>query len=155
MARNVLCTKSDIANGVVFAFADGTSIQVTLNQIPEVIHPLLTRHGLKQKLGDSYAGCDTVGEAREEFNDVLATLVAGKWSERVAGVPRIGLLVEALTRMAKRAGKTFNRAAFDALAKEQVAAMRKISAVITEMAAIQAERAATVVPKVSVEQLFG
>src|SRR3990172_663049 len=99
--RNEIAKKSvDLDNGsVTFAFADaGEDITVSLSKVPEANQNRLALHGLSQKCGDSYAGAESVAEARESVLGVQEMLYSGEWSTRAPGEPRTAVLAEALSR---------------------------------------------------------
>lgn len=94
-------TKTDLDNGVQIDFTSGDSIKATLDEFSEEIVKQLAIHGLKQKLGDSYASCD-VEEAFDKCKGVYETLLSGDWSARTGGGggPRVTQLAQALAEAA-------------------------------------------------------
>ena len=98
--RNAKCTKSVVGNVVQFLFASGKELVFDPAKVSSDIAMSLTLHGASQKIGDSFAGSDTVDEAYAEASEVLDQLYAGQWkAARAVGEPRTGLLVEALARI--------------------------------------------------------
>lgn len=149
MARNTFAKKEvdTASNRVTFKFSNGKTLVADLSEIQRNGTEIATRlalHGLGQKVGDSYAGADTVDDAIESASDVLEMLVAGKWTERTAGEPRTSVLAEALSRVMTEAGhpKTVDECA--AVIKEMDDAGRKTlrdqPAIKAAMSAIKAER---------------
>lgn len=103
--RNEIAKKKiDVDVGTVtFTFADeGAPIVVDLSKVPETNIQRLALHGLSQKCGDSYAGVDSVAEAREAVLGVQEMLYSGEWSTRAPGEPRTAVLAEALARATNR-----------------------------------------------------
>lgn len=101
MSRNAKCTKVvDLDAGTVtFNFADGgTPIVVHLDDVEKSLSHLAL-HGVSHKVGDSYAGAETVAEARQAAIKTIEMLVAGEWTIRTPGAPKIGLLADAIARM--------------------------------------------------------
>ena len=98
--RNAKCTKT-LPNGtVLFTFANGQALTFDPVKVSDAIATDLILHGASQKIGDSFAGSESVDEAYEEASEVLEQLYAGQWkAARAAGEPRTGLLVEALARI--------------------------------------------------------
>lgn len=101
MAREKKVSKTvrEDKSGIDFEFADGSTLEVNVADIPEDIKQHLVIHGLSQKIGDSYSGenaenCFTIADT------VYKSLKEGKWSARTggAGGPRISQLAEALSR---------------------------------------------------------
>lgn len=156
MARNQIAKsdKTGAYEGVVaLVFSNGKTLSMNLAELPDRIVTRLASHGLEQKTRDAGAGCP-VDEAFVEASEVWTALVADRWGvERVAGEPKVGKLVLALTRLAASVGKAFDRVAFDALPKETVAAYRASAAVQAEFAKMQTESAAAA-PVADVSSLF-
>ena len=97
-------------------------------------------HGLSQKLGDSYAGCEA-DEAFEKANGVATDLLAGNWSTRVAASgPRTTQLAEAL---AAATGKSVEEAAtvLEQMDDDQKKDLRKHPQIKVELAKIKAANA--------------
>jgi len=90
-----------IENDVVTitAIESGESVTVDLNELSNEMQLKLALHGLSQKVGDSYAGCE-VDEIIAKATGVINDLKNGDWSSRVAGsgAPRTTLLAEAVVR---------------------------------------------------------
>lgn len=68
-------------------FTDGTVFEADIAKVSDAMRTRFLQYGLKQKLDDSMAGCDTVEEALEEVKstwDAIAT-GDGNWTIRVPG----------------------------------------------------------------------
>lgn len=103
--RNEIAKKTvDVENGTVtIAFADGGDPIVThLSKVPESNVVRLALHGMSQKEGDSYAGAESIADAREAVLGVQEMLYSGEWSTRAPGEPRVAVLAEALARATGR-----------------------------------------------------
>lgn len=150
--RNSICTKDPDPNAgtVTFKFADDTQLFFDLADVPEGsdADKALPVHGASQKIGDSYAGAESVAEAKIAATEQIALLVAGEWkAARAAGEPKIGLLIEALARV--KPDKTLDECrgvveSMDADGKKVLRDDRRIKAAID---AIKAERSAALVDK--------
>lgn len=91
------------AGTVAFTFADnGTPIVVELSKVSDANQNRLALHGLSQKCGDSYAGAESIADAREAVLGVQEMLYSGEWSTRAPGEPRVAVLAEALARATGR-----------------------------------------------------
>ena len=136
MAR--IAKKSVTTNGVLFSFVNGTELEPMLDGLDEGIIKSLAIHGLSQKIGDSYAGAESVEEAIAAANGVWENLKAGLWG---AKVQRGGKIVEALARAT---GQTFE-ACFEkwqGMDDKTQAAIRKHKDVKAALAGMEAARAA-------------
>ena len=92
---------SDDGNTVTFAFADGTKRTAHVTDFPETIQRRFAQHGMSQKLGDKYNKAGSITEALEEFDAVVAQLVAGDWkSAGDSAGPKAGKTVRALYQVA-------------------------------------------------------
>lgn len=145
-ARTPKCTKKvrEDLSGVDFDFVDGTSLGIALSDLPEEIVKNLALHGLSQKVGDSYAGTETVEDAISQANGVAARLKAGDWKaarEGGGGRPKITLIVEALHRAT---GKELEecRELVASMEDDAVKELKKHPQVHAHITAINAERAA-------------
>jgi len=101
--RNEVAKKTvDVDNGTVtFAFADNAApIVVDLSKINAAKQNRLALHGLSQKCGDSYAGAESIADAREAVLGVQEMLYDNdaEWSTRTPGEPRTAVLAEAIAR---------------------------------------------------------
>jgi len=96
-------TKTVENDAVSIDFVNDTNLTVALTDLPDNIKSRLACHGLSQKLGDSYAGAESVEDAYAAASRVRDELVNGNWvAARAAGggVIRTTLLAEALARVA-------------------------------------------------------
>ena len=124
---------------VRFEFADGEIMQCNLEDIrSEDIIGRLALHGISQKVGDSYAGAESITEARLMAQGVWNNLTSGMWAVKAT---RGGKIVEALHRAT---GKPFDVclekfAGMDEAAKK---ALRKHPDIKRAIADIEAENAA-------------
>jgi len=115
--RNEIAKKTvDVDSGsVTFTFADeGAPVVVELSKVSDANMTRLALHGMSQKCGDSYAGAESIADAREAVLGVQEMLYSGEWSTRAPGEPRTSVLAEALARAT---GKTVEaaKAALDAM----------------------------------------
>lgn len=124
------------------SFTTGQDLEVSLAEIPPEIVHRLALHGLSQKVGDSYAGCE-VDEAFDKASAVVSDLKEGNWSTRVAtgGSPRSTQLAQAL---ADATGKTLDEAAavLEPMDDEQKKDLRKHPQIKACLAQIRAAKAA-------------
>lgn len=133
-----ICKKVVNGDVVNFDFVDGETIACELHALPDDIITRLALHGLSQKVGDSYAGAESVGEARAMAQGVYDNLVAGTWAVRAS---RGGKIIEAITRAL---GLSFD----DALTKwneksdDEKKAIKNHPSIKVALAEIESERAA-------------
>lgn len=129
--------------GIDFTFINGHVLQVNLNDIPEEIRESLILHGLSQKIGDSYAGADTVEDCITSASDVYEQLKAGQWKsvrESTGGAPKSNQLVEAIMAITGRTSEEVNKM-LDSKSDEERKAIRKDPRVAAQLAIISAQRA--------------
>ena len=139
--RNAKCTKTVADNVVRFTFANEKVLTFDPMKVTPEIGTSLMLHGASQKIGDSFAGSDTVDEAYEEAAEVLEQLYAGQWkAARAVGEPRTGLLVEALARISGKDGATC-KLAVETMADEARKALRNDPRIKQAIAEINLERA--------------
>lgn len=125
-------------------FADGTSHEVALSDLPQEIQLNLALHGLSQKLGDSYASVKgDVNAAKEKFAATLKQLLAGEWAAKREGEgsSKVTELAEAIARI-KGVEVSVANAAVGKATDDQIKGWKanaKVKAVIAE---IRAEKAA-------------
>ncbi|MHB0978382.1 MAG: hypothetical protein ACYC1K_03235 [Minisyncoccota bacterium] len=103
--RNEIAKKAvDVDAGTVtFTFADGGApIVLELSKVSESNATRLALHGMSQKAGDSYAGTESIADARESVLGVQEMLYSGEWTTRAPGEPRTAVLAEALARATNR-----------------------------------------------------
>lgn len=144
MARNAYAKKVVGEGSVTFNFSNGKSLVAAIADIPQELRDRLALHGLGQKVGDSYAGAESVEDAVESAGDVYEMLVGGKWTERTAGEPRTSALAEALARVMTEAGQPKSveeaTAAVKGMDDETRKNLRNQPSIKAAMSAIKAER---------------
>lgn len=93
------------AVALLFRFSNGKEISVPRAEVPENIAAAAMLHGLGQKIGDTYAGSETIGEAVDNAEAMWERLKLGEWTsgKRAAG-PRIQHLVDAIVAAKEAAG---------------------------------------------------
>lgn len=142
MARFEKATKSynEETGEVRFEFANGNVLSIALSAVPPAIANHALAHGLLQKIGDSYAGAESVEDAFEAASETLDTIKGGEWKAARAGMGAgSGDLIKALsaaTGKTEEACKAVIAAANDDLKK----AIRKQPAVASELAKLQAAK---------------
>lgn len=145
---------------VTFKFADSRELVVHPGEFSDEVRTRLMLHGASQKIGDSYADDESVGEAYLSAKEVIDTLSRGVWSERTPGEPRIGLLVEGLLRVRAKSHPDTTmeqcQTVVEAMDAEKKKALRANPQIKAAMAEIQAERARAEAEKSaeSVDNLF-
>lgn len=151
MARFEKATKSynEETGDVRFEFANGNTLTINVNAVPEAIRNHALAHGLLQKIGDSYAGAESVEEAFEAANDTLDTIKGGEWKAARAGVGAGG--GDLIKALAAATGRTEDEckvviANADADLRKQI---RKQPQVAAELAKIQAAKLLAKAAKVS------
>lgn len=88
-----------------FQFNGGGKHDIKLDDIHPSLHGILAMHGLSQKLGDTYAGDESVADAEESFTTMLERLKAGDWvSDRTGLGPSPVLILEAIAAAKAEAG---------------------------------------------------
>jgi hypothetical protein len=130
-----------IVNGstIEFQFANGKTLAFDTAKAPANVRELATVHGFSQKIGDSYASAETVPEAIENAEAVIAALLAGSWNAgRSAG--GVSLVIEAVARVYKISAEKA-KAKFDSLSEADRGAVTKHPTIKAEMARIRLERA--------------
>ncbi len=140
MARLASKVKGD--GFVRFEFADGECIQCNLDDLKSAdIISELALHGISQKVGDAYAGAESITEARGLAQAVWNNLVNGLFNVKTA---RGGKIVEALHRVT---GQPLNIClekwqGMDDAAKKGLKAHAAIKGAIAEIDAEKAQRLA-------------
>lgn len=135
MAR--IAKKLVATDGVRFDFANGTDLECRLESLNDDTIRKLALHGLSQKVGDSYAGAESVGEGVGMAGAVWKNLQAGLWG---AKVQRGGKIVEAFSRAT---GQSIEACAerYAAMDEKQVKTLRKHPDIKRALAEMEAERA--------------
>lgn len=127
------------ATGVLFEFNDGSEIRASLSQLSDKMIDELAVHGLKQKIGDSYAGCKGDGRlAATLAKQVYDNLQNGIWATRVSNA---GILLEALIRIFPDADAGELASKLASASTEEKTAMRKNAQVKAMIKKIELERA--------------
>jgi len=160
-------TKKIEDNVVHVEFSNGEKLEAPLVGFTDAIKERLACHGLSQKLGDSYAGAETIEAAIAAARRVLAELLAGNWTAARAageGGPRLTLLVEALARVASAETGTevtieMSTEVIEDMDDDEKKAVRGNPAVQVAINEIKLERAQTKAAKATegggIAELFG
>ena len=129
-----------VGDGFVrFEFADGEFLQCTLDKIASAdVMARLALHGISQKVGDAYAGAESITEARALATSVWNNLVSGLWAVKAT---RGGKIVEALHRITKQP-LDLCLEKFAGMSEDKKKALRKHPDIKRALAEIEAERAA-------------
>lgn len=131
-----------VGDGFVrFEFADGEFLQCTLDKIASAdVMARLALHGISQKVGDAYAGAESIKEARMLAEGVWRNLVSGLWAVKAT---RGGKIVEALHRIT---GKPIEICLekFSGMGEDAKKSLRKHPDIKKALAEIEAERAAAI-----------
>ncbi|MHC4620527.1 MAG: hypothetical protein ACYTEQ_22495 [Planctomycetota bacterium] len=140
MPQRKIATKVVVDESLVITFDDGDRYQINPVDLPEAIQEQALLHGLKQKLGDSWANCDgNIDEAKGEFLAVLEALKAGDWNRRATGTG--GLLPQALANVTNRTLEECI-AKVRELSDDERKALTKHAGIVAALAEIRATRAA-------------
>lgn len=163
MARNAFAKKVVGPESVTFTFSNGQTVVADLNRIPDETRIRLELHGIAQKVGDSYAGAETVTEAFENAQAQYEALLVNDWGRvRGAGSDESTLFEEAYLRVNQAgipgvcpAQPDFTLAqAREKLATktdEQKKSLKKLPAIVAAIGEIRTERAtAAAVPGATV-----
>lgn len=89
-------SSSPDAVALLFKFTNGSEIRVERDKLPENITAALVLHGAAQKIGDSYAGAESITDAVDKATAMHERLVAGDWTSGKTAGPRIQHLVDAI-----------------------------------------------------------
>lgn len=131
---------------LTFAFTDGSTVAIKLDDFPKDVLTCAMWHGLNQKLGDSFAGAKgDPSKAEESFMEVFEALKTGTWvAEGESAGPRVSQLAQAILAAKQAAGDT-KVTIEDITAKCQDADYRKKAATVpqvkAELEAIKAKAA--------------
>lgn len=136
-----VASKVKSAAGVTFTFADkkGTQLECAIAGLNAEMVQQLAIHGLAQKVGDSYAGADSVEEAIANATEVWKNLQAGNFNVRSSGTG--GILAEALARI-KGMSVDEVSAALSEMDEDGIDKLKKNAKVKAVIAVIRGERAA-------------
>lgn len=138
------CKKSirEDGTGVDFVFSNGETRSVVIADLPAAIVTNLVLHGVSQKVGDSYAGQETVDNCIEKADELIKRLNEGDWKtvRAAGGSKRSSMVLEAFARAS---GRTTDecREIFDEMDDDQQEALKSHEAITPHIAAIRAERA--------------
>lgn len=133
------------ANGVVtFAFANGAELSINPQELPEEQQENLTRHGLVQKVRDSFASAKgDFAFAQGAAEKVIQQLKDNQWTASRGSSeskPKIGELVQALANL-KGLDLDTVTAAVERATEEKRKAWRSNPEVKAEIARLRAEAA--------------
>jgi len=128
-------------SSIKFTWADETVTEVAMAGFSPEIVERAAKHGISQKLGDSYSGAaGDVQAAKAALMETLDALREGDWNRKGGGISSGGIWVEALARAAD---DTIEKAleAWNTMGDAERSAMRKDSRVKLAKAEIEVERA--------------
>jgi|SRR5687768_3304018 len=139
------CNVSSGQDGTIyFTFANGSELKVNPSELPEEQQDNLTRHGLVQKVRDSFASAKGNFEfAEAAASKVIKQLQDNQWTaSRGSGEskPHIGELVQALASL-KNLPIEVVQAAVEKASDEKRKAWRNAAQVKAKIAEIRAEAA--------------
>ena len=135
---NKIADKEVIGSVVIIAFTNGTTVELDCDQLSEGMQAQGLYHGIKQKLGDSYAGAKSIEEAIAACTGVANALMDDTWN---AGRDASGDLVTALVEQTGQPLETVV-SKLSGMTKEEKADIRKHPALKVILTRIAAERAA-------------
>lgn len=134
-----VATKKVNEFGVRFQFADGRILDCDLRDLTEDMIFQLAKHGAAQKIGDSYAGAESIEQAYCNANEVYGNLMNGLWTTRATG----GKLVEALARATgKSIDECFTK--LNDMSDEEIKELKKHPAIKKALADMEVERLAKI-----------
>jgi hypothetical protein len=101
VARNNLAKTSITEDGKsgVIEFTDGTARVIDPTGYPEEIVQRATVTGFITRLRQGFSDAETAAEAIKLYDELNDQLLEGVWSSRGKGETRVGLLVEAISRI--------------------------------------------------------
>ena len=145
MARNRLATKAinEDAGTVTVKFSDERTVSLSITDLNGVTAKRSALHGMSQKLGDSFAGADTVDEAYDACAATAQNLRDGNWATRGVGGTGTSILVEALFEATKHEGRTLEQCQelMAEMSDDQKKGLRAVPQIKAHMDRITAERA--------------
>lgn len=144
MARNRIANKNtDAASGTVtFEWAnDAPAFTADCSKLPKDIQKQLMLHGLSQKLGDTYAGAESIDDAITSVTAAYEQLLAGEFKavRSGSGAVRTTLLAEAIASLQKQPIEAVQET-IKGLDEEQVKGLRAHPGIKAEMSKIKAKR---------------
>lgn len=109
--KKVKVDKNPETGVATYTFTSGQTVTVDVNKFDDAIRSRLLLHGAVQKLSDCFAG-DAAEDAYASFDETLANLLEGKWSEkRATGEASPTLTLEAVAAVLTAKGKDPAKAA--------------------------------------------
>lgn len=154
MASKSKCTKKirEDKSGVDFLFANGETLSLNLSDLQGDMATNLVLHGISQKVGDAYAGAESVEDAQKSASEMIDRLIEGIWKTvRAAGAKKsTTLLVEALTRALDKTVEEVMDVLEDK-SDEEKAAMQKHPQIQPIIQAIKIEREQAKLEKLTAE----
>lgn len=100
---------TDGPTDIVFSFANGETCSLELKALPKAIRDVAMVRGVAEKVRDTYAGAESVGDAYELASDMIGRLMENEWlSAREGGGPRMTMLLTAIEEVKTKAGLTFD-----------------------------------------------
>lgn len=157
MARNQIAKKGfdEDRREVFFEFANGERLAITLEAVHANNRDRALAHGLLQKIGDSYAGAESVDEAVESARSVIDMVSAGEWTAAREGIGSGGGdLIKALIEVTGRDEDTVRKVVLD-MDDDHRKATRAIPAVKAVLLRLSAERAAARAAKADTSDTTG
>lgn len=131
-------TASADATALELRFTNKKTVTVDFTKLPANIAAAAMRHGISQKVGDSFASSESVDDAEAAARETLAQLMAGDWNTRTSGS---GVLAEAVARVQK-VPVDKAQAIIAKMTPDKLAAVKAHPDVKAALATIAAERAA-------------
>ena len=111
------------ANSLEFRFADTpqTVLTLSLADVGPACTAAATFHGLSQKIGDAYAGADSVEQAIESAQAVIERLGVDDWVKaRESAGPRVTILADAIKVCLEANGETVDDARYQSIRTEKL-----------------------------------
>lgn len=93
-----IAKKDPYDNGVKFRFMNGEVLDCNIDNLPDDIKRKLLIHGISQKVGDTYAGAETLDDAIAGAKETWKMLTQGDWTTGRAATG--GLWVDAIAKAA-------------------------------------------------------
>jgi hypothetical protein len=127
---------------IYFRFSDGEVIECDMNKVSDPNQRKAKFHGVVQKVGDSFAGVKgDIAAAKENCRSTIQLLYSEDWvEEREGGGPRLGELIEAISRI-RGVEMDRVRTVVEAAKPEERSAWRSNATVKAEVAKIRLEKA--------------
>jgi len=127
---------------LTFQFSNGQKLEISINDFPAQIMDRLTIHGAAQKIGDSYAGAESVDIAYANAKATFDQLKSGLWASKSS---RGGIWIEALARAAGQPIEVVLEkwAAMDDAKQKAIKADARVKLAKSEIEAERAKKLAT------------